>query len=276
MFNGLAINPAYAGCQEALNIAALYRSSRLGKSVEGAPVTQTFTGDFPLRNQQLSLGLMVFNDKESIFKHSGAYFAYAYRVNVGKGKISFGLQAGFDLRHEEQGNLTIIENPDPSFDLEIHNKFMPNVGAGAYYHRSNFFAGLSIPHILSYSPKIRTPDSYKSKPSLSNTMINCGMVIPTGIGFKFRPSTMVQFTGRKVLYDLNCNFILLNEHLELGVSWRSSDTVIALAQIQIAQLSIGYAYDHALVKASVINMSHELLLRYNLKIMVKAASPLYY
>ena len=118
MFNGLALNPAYAGSQEVLSLAALYRSSQWGNSIEGAPVTQTFSGDFPLRNPQLAFGLLVFNDKISIFRQTGAYLAYAFRVRAGKGKLSFGLQAGFDLQREDESDIHIIQRPDQLFSLE--------------------------------------------------------------------------------------------------------------------------------------------------------------
>ena len=120
MFNGLALNPAYAGSQEVLSLAVLHRNSQLGKSIEGAPVTQTFSGDFPLRNPQLAVGLLVYNDKISIFRQTGAYFAYTFRVKAGEGKLSFGLQAGFDLLREDQSGITIFDTGDPFFDLELH------------------------------------------------------------------------------------------------------------------------------------------------------------
>ena len=274
MFNGLALNPAYAGSQEVLNIAALYRSSQLGNSIDGAPVTQTFAGDFPLRNPQLALGLLVFNDQIGIFRQTGAYFAYAFRVRAGEGKLSFGLQAGFDLQREDGSNIYIIQRPDPMFDLEVHNSFMPNVGAGAYYYTPKYFIGLSLPQFLAYFPK--TADSYSGKLTFSNTMLYGGIIIPAGNNFKVRPSTLLQYTPTGILFDLNCNVIFFGERLELGVSYRNSSTLVAMTQIRIySQLCLGYAYDHAFGKPNVINTSHEIMLRYDLKFKVKAASPLF-
>ena len=274
MFNGLALNPAYAGSQEVLSLAALYRSSQWGNSVEGAPVTQTFAGDFPLRNPQLALGLLIFNDNISIFRQTGAYFSYAFRVKAGPGKLSFGLQAGFDLQREDETNIHILQKPDPLFNLERHNNFMPNVGAGAYYYTSDYFLGLSIPQLLAYSPN--TADSYKGKLNLANTMLYGGVNIKAGSNLKFRPSALLYYSQNGLLYDLNCNVILLQERLELGVSYRNKSTLVGMAQIRIySQLCLGYAYDYALGKPSVINSSHEIMLRYDLRFKVKAESPLY-
>ena len=274
MFNELAINPAYAGSTEVLNVAALYRGSQWGKSVDGAPVTQTFAGDFPLQNPNLALGLMIFNDKINVLKQSGAYFTYCYRVRAGEGKLSFGMQAGFDLFREDQTNLIIIDKDDPMFSLQQHSTFMPNIGVGTYYYTQTFFAGLSIPQIMRYSPE--KADSYVSKPALSNIMLYGGTIIPAGKDLKLKPTVLLQNAGKGILIDINCNFIILREMLELGVSWRSNNVMVALAQFKINSFYIGYAHDYAIGKPSAINTSHEIMVRYNLRIKVKAASPLLY
>ena len=274
MFNGLALNPAYAGSQEVLNLATLCRNSQWGNSVKGAPVTYTFAGDFPLRNPQLALGVLVFDDIIDIFKQTGAYFAYAFRVKTGnEGKLSFGLQAGFDFHREDQTQLVILQPGDVMFDLEMHKSFMPNVGVGIYYYTSNFFAGLSLPQLLTYSPY--TADSYKGKLTVSNTMLYGGMIVPVSSDFKIKPSMLLQYAGKGILFDMNCNFIMFKEKLELGVSWRNSTTLVAMAQFRFNSLCIGYAYDYAIGKPNAINTSHEIMFRYDLKIRVKATSPLF-
>ena len=271
MFNGLALNPAYAGSQEVLSLAAFHRTSQWGNTMEGTPVTQTFSGDFPLRNPQLALGLLVFNDKVSIFRQTGAYFAYAFRVQAGQGKLSFGLQAGFDLQREDATRINILQKPDPLFELEVHNSFMPNVGVGTYYYTSNYFVGLSLPQFLAYSPK--TAVSYKGKPTFKNFMLYGGLTLPAGRSLKIKPSGLLQYVGEGILFDLNCN-VLLREMLELGVSWRNNNILVGMAQFRFQSFCIGYAYDYALKNSGAINTSHEIMLRYDFKIIVKALNPL--
>ena len=273
MFNGLALNPAYAGSQEVLNIATLCRNSQWGNSIEGAPVTYTFAGDFPLRNPQLALGLLIFDDIINISKQTGAYVAYSFHVRAGDGKLSFGMQAGFDVQRENQTRLILIQPDDPMFHLEKRSTFMPNAGVGVYYYTSRFFAGFSLPQLLAYSPN--TADSYKSRLTLSNTMLFGGMMIPAGRDLIVKPSALLQYAGTGILLDVNCNFLMFREKFELGVSWRNNTTLVGMAQFRYQSYSIGYAYDFAIGKPGVINTTHEIMLRYDLKIKVKAASPLY-
>ncbi|MDR2036783.1 MAG: type IX secretion system membrane protein PorP/SprF [Bacteroidales bacterium] len=273
LFNGLAINPAYAGSREVLNLAALYRTQWM--NIDGAPRTQTLSGDFPLRNPQVALGLLVFNDKISIYRKTGVFATYAFRVKMNEGKLSFGLQAGFEQMREEQDKVHVIEPGDPMFDGEIHRLFMPNVGIGTYYYTSRYFAGLSIPKLLVYSP--HKADAYKGKLSFNNVMLYGGMVFPISTNLKIRPSTLLHYEQKSILFDLNCNVILLPEEtLEVGLSYRNSNVMVAMAQVRInPQLCIGYTYDHAFGKASITKGSHEIMLRYEFRYRVNAENPLY-
>lgn len=281
VFNGLALNPAYAGSKEALNLAVLCRSSQWGNSIAGAPATYTLSGDFPLQNPQLSLGLLLFDDLISIFRQTGAYFAYAFRVKTGdKGKLSFGLQAGFDFHREDGSMVFLIDEDDPSFPKEKFSMFMPNAGVGSYYYTSNFFVGLSLPQIISYSSRKENTTNnydyppYKCKPIFSNFMLYGGTTFPLNQNFKIKPSALLQYPGKKLLLDLNCNFAMFNDMFEIGLSWRNNTTLVAMTQFRYHSLSFGYAYDFSIGIPSAINTSHEIMVRYDLKIMVNAINPL--
>src|ERR1043166_6141635 len=94
MFNGLAINPAYAGSHEALSTSFLSRFQNVG--LQGAPNTQTLSVHSPLLNKRVALGLLVIHDQISVIDQTGVHFSYAYRLPVfsGKGTLSMGIQAG--------------------------------------------------------------------------------------------------------------------------------------------------------------------------------------
>ncbi|MFC0181043.1 type IX secretion system membrane protein PorP/SprF [Pseudarcicella hirudinis] len=50
MFNMMAVNPAYAGSRDVLSMTGLFRQQWVG--VEGAPTTQSFTIDMPLKKEK--------------------------------------------------------------------------------------------------------------------------------------------------------------------------------------------------------------------------------
>src|SRR5688500_16797755 len=121
MFNGLVLNPAYAGAQESFTATAILRKQWVG--IEDAPQTQTFSAHSPLDDLRkikgsgspVSLGLTIFHDNIAITGQTGLLASYAYRLRfVNNASLSFGLQAGFSqfsIRYSELGL------DDPSFSM---------------------------------------------------------------------------------------------------------------------------------------------------------------
>src|SRR6218665_577743 len=86
VFNGLLLNPAYAGSSDALNLTSLYRRQWLG--LDGSPTTITFSAHTPLKSSKANLGLVLANDKLGVSEHTQARLVYAYRFRLGSGKLS--------------------------------------------------------------------------------------------------------------------------------------------------------------------------------------------
>ena len=66
MFNGLALNPAYAGSDETLNLTILAREQWLG--FEGGPSNQVFSGHMPV-GQQKKVGIGLLAEREKSCRH---------------------------------------------------------------------------------------------------------------------------------------------------------------------------------------------------------------
>ena len=90
MFNGLAVNPAYAGSRERPIITAIYRHQWTG--LDGSPKTAVLVGHLPLMNDKLGVGLSIVSDNISIFNTITVTGSYAYRIKIKeKGMLAFGL-----------------------------------------------------------------------------------------------------------------------------------------------------------------------------------------
>ena len=61
LFNGLLINPAYAGSRDALATTLSYRHQWAG--FEGAPKTTIATIHAPINKKKIALGMTVFDDQ---------------------------------------------------------------------------------------------------------------------------------------------------------------------------------------------------------------------
>lgn len=146
--NGLVLNPAYTGSREVLSINMLYRNQMVG--FNGAPQYQTISAHAPLKNDNIGLGILLFNESAGPVRNTHLYTNYSYRIRMGKGKLSMGLKIGFNYGQYSWNNVYTNDNNDPAFNNNNNSFILPNAGAGVYYYSKKYFAGFSIPYFLSY------------------------------------------------------------------------------------------------------------------------------
>ena len=93
MFNGLFINPAYAGSKEFVSTTFIARKQWSG--FKGAPNTQLASLHAPLNNKRIGLGVVVSNDNIGITNETDLYGSYAYHIPMNSGNLSLGISGGF-------------------------------------------------------------------------------------------------------------------------------------------------------------------------------------
>ena len=272
MFNMLSVNPAYAGSREMLTATALYRKQWVG--IDGAPTTLTFSADAPIRNQKMALGANIVSDKIGISKTMMINVSYAYRIMVGNGVLSLGLQGGINQYRADYSSVNTFYpgmDPPPQIDPAFASSagtIFPNFGFGAYFHSGRFFAGVGVPKMLknnlsgTNSPTL----DFTSYPNRQNRhmFINSGYAFDMNADWTLKPSVMIKGVhGAPIEMDVNVN-AWWKEKVGGGLSYRTADAMVAMLQFQAKpEIQFGYAYDMTLSKFSGTNSgSHELMLRY--------------
>jgi type IX secretion system PorP/SprF family membrane protein len=274
MFNGLAINPAYAGSHETISLTALAREQWTG--IEGAPSTQTFSIHSPIKKQRMSLGLLLLHDRIGVTDQTGVYGSYAYRIPISdRGLLSFGLQGGFSFY---KANFSQISPTDPVFANGDVREIQPNIGFGLYYNTEKFFIGASAPQLIETQFDKNNTDS--DSKLLRHYFLTAGYVFELSPSLKLKPSGLIKYVdGAPLEIDLNAN-LLINEIIWVGFSWRSFDSVDLILQLQITdQLQFGYSYDIATTSdiRRVDGGSHEVTLNYRFSLSKgKVISPRYF
>ena len=261
MFNGLAINPAYAGSHEAVSMTALVRKQWVG--LDGAPGTQTFSIHSPINEKKIALGLMLLHDKIGVTHQTGAYASYAYRISFSDGgKLALGLQAGVT---NYNADFSRMSQADPTFANGSVNEYHPNVGFGVYYSTKRFYAGASLPQMLNSTFDNNNPDS--DARLIRHYFLTTGYVMDLSQHLKLKPNLLVKAVdGAPVQMDINLS-LLINEIFWIGASWRSFDSFDAIFQINLNnRFQLGYAYDFATTtELSRVNAgSHEIMLNYRI------------
>ena len=264
MFNGLAINPAYAGSHEAMSATALARFQNVG--LEGAPNTQTFSIHSPLINKRVGVGLLVIHDQLSVINQTGVHFSYSYRIPLNDNpknpsSLAFGLQGGVSMYNAKYTDLDIYNDPDDAFSQDIRNT-RPNFGAGVFYNTKYFYAGISMPSIVNnaFDRNADFKTVYQNKPLI----VTAGYVFLINRMLKFKPNLLFKaIDNRPVEFDINANF-LFDEVLWAGLSYKSSRQVGLMSQIQITdQIQFGYAYNISAGHIRTVELgSHEIMLNY--------------
>lgn len=260
MFNGLAINPAYAGSQEALSVNILTRFQSIG--LPGAPNTQTLAIHSPIAGKRVAVGFMVVNDHIGVITQTGLNGIYAYRLPMGKGgTISFGLQLGMSAYRANYTALDIYQN-DALFSSDIRENRL-NVGAGIYVSKPLWYFGVSMPHMMNnvFDRGQNFATIYQNVPII----VTGGYVFTITPIFKVKPNFLFKAVdGAPVEWDLNANF-LFDDVLWVGVSYKFINTIALITQMQLSdQLRFGYSYSIATGPLKQAELgSHELMLQYN-------------
>lgn len=272
MFNGLAINPAYAGSHNALSATALARFQNVG--LDGAPNTQTFSAHSPLLNKRVALGFMVIHDQLSIINQTGIHFSYAYRIPLRAGddnqaQISFGLQGGVSMYNARYTQLDLYSNspsnPNPGADMAFSQDIResrPNIGAGVFYSQKNAYLGISMPSMV--NNVFDRGEGYETVYQNVPVIVTGGYVFMINHLLKFKPNFLFKTVdSRPVELDVNANF-LFDEVLWAGLSYKSSKQVAVMTQVQLTdQLQFGYSYNITAGYIRTVELgSHEVMVNY--------------
>jgi type IX secretion system PorP/SprF family membrane protein len=265
MYNGLAINPAYAGSAETFSATALYRHQWVG--IDGAPQTQTLTMDAPFWNKKVGLGLSFINDKIGVTENLNVNGVYSYRIIFEKGTLAMGLQSGVNNYRADYNSVQTnsTNTSDDSFSQNV-NRVIFNFGSGLYYYSERFFAGVSVPHIINQRLDGGPSSTGVVSRQYRHYFFTTGYVFDVAQDVKIKPSLLFKYVdGAPVQLDINTNAWYKNTYC-IGFSYRTNDSFSALFQIQIAkQLRVGYAYDYIVSDLNRFNNgNHELMLRYDL------------
>jgi len=259
MFNGLSVNPAYAGTHEDLSLTGIIRSQWVGMS--GAPNTQMFSIHAPLRRDKVALGLNFQHDNIGVTGSTVISPSYAYRLHFkNEAILSMGVQASF-INHRSELTALKPEKPGDASFAQDENIWLMNFGFGMYYYTDKFYIGASIPTLMDRN--FSKNDVVQAKMD-RHYYINAGYVFDLGQDFKLMPSTMIRYAeGTYATVDLNAT-LYYDNLFGIGLSYRTKESASVLFQLYInEELIIGYAFDYVLSDIRMATYgSHEIMVNY--------------
>ncbi len=280
-FSQLAINPAYAGNDDNLNLTGLSKKQWFG--IDGSPTTFSLIGHSPLFNKpstinnysgtdgkqgffssdnnQVGLGLVIFNDHVGVNNTFISSFAYSYKILLNDEKrLSFGLQASILNFRQSFNKLDNFNALDPVFQDNITvTKF--NIGSGIFYETDRYYIGLSVPEIIENN---LAPKNASGESQLRQYFLTGGYVFYLNRLFKLKPTLLLRYTeDMPAQFDLNANF-LYRDKIWAGISYRYNNSINIIGELLVSQkLRLGLAYDYPLSKIHLVTHgSAEIMVSY--------------
>lgn len=265
MYNNFSINPAFTGYRNSLSAVLLHRSQWMG--FEGAPTTQTFSIQSPLKDDVSGIGLDFYNDNIGEISNMAVSGNYSYTIETTNFNIAFGVKAGISRLSVDFGKLTLENETDKSFENNV-NKINPQVGAGMLLYNEKFYFGISAPNLLENNFIEANPQQtlLKEAKEKRNFYAMGGFVWDISETLAFHPNVVAKvIDGAPVQIDVSGNFVF-NKKVTFGVAYRHEAAFSALAALQVSEaFLLGLSYDYDTTKFSNYNNgSAELVLRYEL------------
>ncbi|MBI3136137.1 MAG: type IX secretion system membrane protein PorP/SprF [Bacteroidetes bacterium] len=265
MFNGLFLNPAYAGSQECLTSTMLFRTQWV--KFDGAPQTFTAAVDAAIVDNKMGLGLVMVNDRIGVTNMTDVVANYSYNIKLGEGKLAFGLKAGISHYNAALTDLITWDQSDVIFQGNLNGQVFPKFGFGIYYsQKTKWYAGFSIPTLLSYGK------GSDFSLNINNTsfmrrhyMLTGGYIFNVTENVKLKPSVLFKYIpGAPFQADINFS-ALFKDMIWLGASFRTGDAVSAILEYQATNsFRVGYGYDFTVSEIrKYSNGSHEIMIGYD-------------
>lgn len=272
MFNKIAFNPAYAGSHETPCFSGIYRTQWV--NLEGAPVSQSLNFHTPIFGNRVGLGLAIHHDKIGPTNTWNYSMMYAYRMKIGSGNLSLGIQGQIRDYRVDWREITAVNAGDALFGFGEESKLIPNFGIGAYYGQDNFYVGVSVPRLLSndltfqYDGNIQNSDFSKEE---RHVYAMGGLIIPISSSIKLKPAVLFKYaTNAPIDLDLHGGLIFFDK-INIGATYRvggfegsgGESIDFVLQMILSDRIKAGIAYDYTLSEIrNYQSGTYELMLEY--------------
>ena len=279
MFNGLFLNPAYAGSHEVISATAIYRHQWAG--FDGAPRTFNASIHAPFKRDQYALGATIMNDRLGLTNMFSITPAFSYRIKVRKSRICLGVQAGFTY-YQQRNSDAVLPDGFTSDQIFSVNQNLPlfNVGFGIYVYGKRYFIGVSVPHLIPNSlngPFSLAKAGEQVAKQYNHYLLTAGYVFgKDGAIVKVKPTFLMKYVQGDRRNLPQFDFILklfFIDRMWVGAGWRlggdyqrwRGESIIGMIEAKVTpQLRIGYAYDATLSRTNPYHGgTHEIMVGYD-------------
>lgn len=283
IFNGIYINPAYAGYRERVNINATYRNQWTG--IENAPKNFSLAADALMPNERVGLSLTMSVEQMGAQKNITAFANYAYRFPIneeGTSKLAFGLGVGVMQSSLNGDMLKPRDLGDTYIPSATVKQVIPDMHAGVFFSTPKMYVGASVNNLIGKYMLSKKSLDYNFPTPKPHYYLTGGVLIPlVEYVIDFKPFFLIRddIKGPTVV-DINA-FFLFKQVVWLGLGYRTgiklynkpglqgnfnnNNALIGMSEVFISQrLRLGYSYDHSTSNlAGYSGSTHEISISWN-------------
>ena len=273
MFNGLVINPAFAGSYGTTSFALFNRMQWVGMGQDfagTAPSTQSLSYHTPIAYNTGGIGFHIQNDRLGHERRQSFIASGAYRVYLDDAVISFGLQGGMHTYQLLQPN---IKDKDDERFVNLKGSVLPDVGTGIFYKSDKLYVGLSIPHLMETKINVNNFAASALRASLArHYFFTSAYEIKLSSDWKVVPSILFKIADNApASLDGNLH-IYFKDMIWAGGTYRFGDAysfqlgtkVSAISKSFSDDIRLGYAFDLTSSDYRAYNKgTHEIMLMYD-------------
>ncbi len=261
-----SFNAAAVGKESKLNINVAYNMALVG--FENNPKTMYAAADIPFYFAKMyhGAGLQFMNDRLGVFTHQRIELQYAAKIRLFGGTLSIGAQVGLLMEALNGGDVDLEDSSDPAFSTSDQNGYQLDVGAGIYYSRKAFYAGISAEHLnyptvaLGETNEIKIDGIYYFTAGYNIRLRNPFLTIKPSVLFR---TDLTSYRG-----DITARLQYTTEKkmMYLGLGYSPTNSVTLFVGGNFYGVLISYSYEYYTSGLSLTNGGHELMIGYQMDI----------
>ena len=266
MINNYAINPAIAGMHDYYQVNTTIRNQMVG--ITDAPRT-TILSIYGKKNDHVGLGGVVYNDQAGPTSRLGGNMSYTYHLSLSSEvKAAFALAAGFSQLKISKNGLKVLDSDDPIFQGGDIVRAVPDATFCFNTYGKNWYFGLSIPQLLSYSPDLYDRNFYDNLDEESQGKLLRHYYVLGAYKYQIDPFWSIEpslllksFKGSPTQFDIGVK-TTYDDKLWFGGGYRTNGDILCLLGYTINErYMLGYSYDISTGEiGTASNGSHEFML----------------
>lgn len=243
--NPYLLNPAFAGSDIQARAFLTYRKQWTG--IPGAPETQAFSIDGALENENMGLGIILFNDVTNILGRLNLMGSYSYKIDLtNEQHLTLGASLGVLQNRIYFDRINSDSPDDPTLLNDVDNRSVLDGNIGIKYGYNKLLFGFAVTQLFQNEINHENAADFKTLDFslIRHYTTTLQYDFDLGRNFTLTPIVLMRVAqGLSPQFDISTNINYQNK-LWAGVSYRTQiGTNFSMGFAIDDKFVVGYSYE---------------------------------